>query len=191
MSEAISGYPMSAAVVPVTTPDPIVSLFQLAIRAITGIPGAMVRPRWQPNPPLRPGPTVNWCGAGVGNFVADANPYYDTQGTAGRLIRHESGELSVSMYGPACQENCRLLRDGFNIPQNRWALGSAGIAMTDATAAQHLPELVADVWYERADITFTFNREVRRIYPILSIVSASGVLHANQAGADFSIDTAF
>ena len=48
-------------------------VLQAWIVALTGLPGNLVRPRWQPAPPAMPDQSVNWCAIGVMHTTPDAN----------------------------------------------------------------------------------------------------------------------
>lgn len=164
-------------------------LLQAAIVGTTELSGKLVRRAFQIDPPVLPAPTENWCAYNIGTLVPDDDPYVTTQGLGGTLERHETGDILISFYGPNCMGNCGLLRDGLAVPFNREILRSQGIAFTDYGATTRVPELIADRWYDRADMTLTMVREVRRTYRILSFISASGVIHGH--GPDPTIDVPF
>jgi len=48
------------------------AVFQALVVGITGLPGTLVRPRWQPVPPTQPSVTTNWAAIGVTTNAADA-----------------------------------------------------------------------------------------------------------------------
>lgn len=164
-------------------------LLQAAIKEITGLPGNMVRPAFQIDPPILPPPSADWCALNVGGLTPDNDAYITTQGLGGTLERQESGDVLVSFYGPSAMGNCGLLRDGLAIPFNREVLRSQGIAIQREGETLRVPELIADRWYDRADFTLGIVREVRRTYRILSFISASGVIHGH--GPDPTIDVPF
>lgn len=170
---------------PTSAPLALEPLLQSVIVGVTGLAGQLVRPSWQPDPPLRPARTVNWCGFRIANLTADDDAVVTTQGAAGRLDRNESGEWAISMYGPNSTAQCGLLRDGLQIPQNREAMRAQGVVIVRSERIVHAPELINDVWFDRADITFQIAREVRRGYSILSLVSASGVTRAQDLTNQF------
>jgi hypothetical protein len=45
-----------------------------------------------------------------------------------------------------------------------------------------VPELVNGLWCDRYELTFTFRKENTRVYPILSLVSASGQIKSVVSG---------
>lgn len=53
-----------------------------------------------------------------------------------------------------------------------------------------MPELVNDRYYQRADITVNMNRDVSRVYDILSLLSAEGTLQfENDYEENFEVTT--
>ena len=177
------------------------------ISGLTGISAALCRPLWQPNPPKTPGNTVNWCGFGVTKKTGDkgqavtqhkertvtvvmtpANPDADppveevTEEVLQEydaLQRYEYLDVQASFYGPNCLEYAGILRDGLEIAQNREALylANCGVAWC-ADDAVRIPELINDIWYDRADLHFTITREISREYAIQSFVTAGGTINA-------------
>lgn len=169
--------------------DALIDLLSAAVRGVLALPGDLVRPSWQPNPPLVPPIETNWCAHRIANVLPDVNPVVATTGDAGYLSRTETMEWQLSFYGPSCQANAGLLRDGLEVPANREALREQGVVIADSGPTRHMPELVNDLWYDRADLTLTIARDVRRAYLILSFVSASGVIHGH--GPDPTINVPF
>lgn len=149
------------------------------IAGVTGLTSDKVRPAWQPNPPVRPGIDVNWSAYAIINQTPEAGTaYQQTRDDGGyNLKRHESFDVLVSMYGPLCQAYAGLLRDGLEISQNRELLYLASMAYVGASATTHVPELVNDRWFDRADITLTFRREIVREYHVLNFLSANGLIY--------------
>ena len=185
-----SDYPISGTAV--SGPDAsstLLAVWQSAIAAITGLPGKFVRPRWQRNAPIRPGADVNWCGFGISGTTPDNDAYVTTQGESGTLVRYKTGTLAISFYGPNCQENAEVLRDGLEVPFNRSALSAQAIAIVRSEPTVHVPEQVDDLWYDRADVSFLITWETRRTYAILSFVSASGIIYGH--GPDPAITVPF
>jgi hypothetical protein len=149
----------------------------------------LVRPRWQIDAPISPGPEIDWCGHGIVNVTPDNDSFLLTDGTDGVLTRNETCEWAISMYGPTSGRNCALLRDGLQVPANREVLRASGVAVQSEGSIVRAPELVDDRWYDRHDLTLTLVREIRRSYRILSFVSASGIIHGH--GPDPTIDSTF
>jgi len=149
------------------------------IVGVTGLATDKVRPAWQPNPPVRPAIDVNWAAYAIVNQTAEAGTAYQAMQADDtyKLKRHESFDVLVSMYGPLCQAYAGVLREGLEISQNREALYLASMAYVGSSSVIHVPELVNERWFDRADITLTFRREIVRDYPVLHFLSAGGLLY--------------
>lgn len=169
------------------------------LAGILGLPDALVRPGWQSNPPPAPDISVNWAAFYVAEQVGDFDPYVvqvprpieadpdadppveaDPDFTMQQQQRGERVTLRVVHYGPACMSYAGLLRDGLDVEQNRATLKAAGIAVADVSSAVRAPEPVGAHYVDRADVTLTLDRIVRRVYPVLHFVAASGIINGNR-----------
>ncbi len=152
---------------------------QALLVGVTGLPGAMVRPRWQPVTPKQPAPSSDWCAFGVMTIDPDANPAlsHDPSANGGKggdtLLRHEQLTVLCSFYGPNGQQNAGLLRDGMYIAQNSEVLHLALTAFVGAGSITTAPELVNEQWIKRYDITLMLRRQVVRTYQVQNILSAT------------------
>jgi hypothetical protein len=150
------------------------------VAGITGIANDLVRPRWQEEPPNLPARNVDWVGQGIPNRRRDTFPVvqHDPDASAGAgadiLIRHEELELLCSFYGPNCQAKATLLADGIFIPQNREVLATVGLKLKEAGEPTKAPELIKGRWYQRCDLAIWLRREIRRQYPVLNLLAATG-----------------
>lgn len=157
---------------------------QRLLSGVTGLVGDMVRPMWQTNPPPVPAIDVNWLAFSVDNQRPDANPYQrQTDDDGMLLVRHEDLDLRCIFYGPNCQKNANLLRDGLYVAQNRERLFLAGVAVVGVSDTMHVPELINDRYFDRADITISMRREIRRDYQVLHFLGAAGTVEANREEA--------
>lgn len=162
---------------------------QTVIVGITALAPEYVRQNWQPNPPPMPAIDVNWCGFGIIKQTGDDNAYHDQLyeevdeeiTESADLVRHETLDILCSFYGSGCLDYAGRLRDGFQIGQNREQLFLVGMGFVGASNIIHVPELVNDRFFDRADVTITLRREIKRNYPILSFVAASGIVYADSA----------
>lgn len=161
-----------------TLPDSVAlrRFFQGLIKGVTGLPGDMVRPRWQANPPPRPSVEVDWCGFDIASRTPDANAHMQQLATTAKQTRHEQLEIKCSFYGPNCQGYGELLRDGLEVSQNREPLLLAGMGYVESANFFHLPELINDQYYERFDFSVFVNREVGKVYQILPFSGAIGAI---------------
>jgi hypothetical protein len=179
--------------VPPSCDDAFDAIMQNMVSGITGIPGNLVRPRWQPILPQIPEPTVDWCAIGV----VYENPEYSS------VVRHWQGEptnpgdrngqgfdeyngivfveILSSFYGPNASANANAFRDGLSIGQNREALYLANMQLVSYDGRMvKLPELVNEtLWYRRVDFRFLITREIVRSYPILNVLEADGTIIAD------------
>lgn len=152
--------------------------FQQIVVGITGIPGNLVRPRWQQEPPNPPPAKSDWIALGVevGPKQWDAYQKFDpTIGTDGAYIVEgaERIRLALSFYGPNNERNHTAFDDGLQLSQNREALSAQKISYIEAESPVNLPALLKDRMRLRVDIAFIFSRWVSRTYPVRTIASAS------------------
>lgn len=159
--------------------DDLDNVLQGLVVGITGLDQALVRPRWQTNPPKQPEPIVDWSSIGVMSSQADTYPVVkhlfgdDITAPAGDLlIRHETLEVLVSFYGPHAKTNLGLLRDGLGILQNLEAVKAAGLYFIEMDAARIAPDFINQQWIRRWDTALVFRRSVARVYGVNNIRSA-------------------
>lgn len=139
---------------------------QAHVVGITGLPGAMVRPRWQSTVPEMPEPDQNWAAIGVKLSRADAGPALEQQDENTRYIRHETMDVLVTFYGPSGFEYAELFRDGLAIPQNNQPLFAIKAKLIGHGDILNIPELVNQQFIRRYDLPFTIRRKVERTYQI-------------------------
>ncbi|MEE3504836.1 hypothetical protein QN399_00915 [Pseudomonas sp. 10C3] len=150
-------------------------ILQGMVSGISGIPGSMVRPRWQSLPPKQPEPSVNWCAIGVQETKTVANPAIDHNSSGDgndQYQMHEGLTLLATFYGPNSQRYASIMRDGIFIPQNAEAIKAKGMAFVSASSIRPVPELVNQQWIRRYDLFIEMRRKVTRVYPVLNILSA-------------------
>lgn len=165
---------------PADTPAPaedvdLDAIVQRLVASITALPGQLVRPRWQPNPPKQPEPAITWCAISVMSQRDDNAPYIrHNPGGEGSdtYIAHETFEALATFYGPQGQSAAAKLRDGVRIPQNVEQLRENEIAFIDSDPIRSLPELINQQWVRRYDIRLTFRRKVTRVYAIQNVLLA-------------------
>lgn len=153
----------------------LADVLQSVVSCLSGIPGPLVRPRWQAEPINLPSIKTTWAAIGITDRQHEAFPAIEHQGGDDgfdRLYRHEEFTLLCSFYGPAAEAAAGLVRDGLFIAQNREDLGAAGIAPVSAGAWSSAPEYINERWHERIDMPIYFRRLVVRDYPVLNLLSA-------------------
>lgn len=127
------------------------------IAALTGLPGNLVRPRWQPRPAKTPGPGTSWCALGV---TARTSPGSQVRVDADdiRVETHEVLDVLVSFYGPQAPALALAVREGLRVSLNREGLRAANMAFVGAGQMVRAPELVNTAWLNRVDLPLTFRR---------------------------------
>lgn len=157
----------------------LTQFIQTVFVGVSGLPGPLVRPKWQVEPPKQESLTTNWMAIGIDAAIPDANGFLgaDSHGIVNSQ-RHETLEIGLSIYGPDALDTYGLLRDGFQIPENREALRSANMGFVEITAARKVPELVHQRFIDRVVGSVFLRREIQRVYPIVTLISATGTIHS-------------
>lgn len=151
---------------------------QTVIVGVSAYPGTLVRPKWQVAPPKQPDIGTDWIAFAYALFNTDQNAWVGMDADENTLLkRQEDIEVQISFYGPNAQENISLFHDGFQIQQNLEALMLADMGYRGITPAMRGPDLVNERWIERFEMSLMLTRQVLRTYPILSFVSAGGIIH--------------
>ena len=173
-NSSIAGYlaPSSASVYDNALDD----LLHDAIVGMTGITGDLVRPRWQPEPPQQPDFSTNWVAFGLRNTTVDSFAYEGeaSNGASASVERDELLYYLHSFYGPAAHGLAERFRDGFEISQNRDVLRGLGFGLVEVQEATKVPALLKQKWVPRVDVVVAYRRRTSRVYPILTITSATG-----------------
>lgn len=160
---------------------------------LTGLPGKMVRPRWQREPANIPEIDENWLAFGVMRRIPDtyavelhySESSLDPPGAGNdELQRHETFEMLLSFYGPDADSNLEIFREGLQIAQNREVFQNNAMGLVETGEALTIPSLVKEQWYYRVDMTMTMRRQIRRNYPVFNLLSFVGGLEANNEGTD-------
>jgi len=166
---------------PITDDVSLEVFLQAIVVAITSLPGNMVRPRWQPEPPNLPDYGTDWCAIGITNSTPDTFAYEDDtnvgaeQGGA-EFQRNEVFDLDCSFYGPNDDGFADTLRDGLAVAQNREVLFLNAMGLVGVGERVRGSELIKGRWLRRADLTVTFRRQIRRTYQVLSFLSSAGAV---------------
>jgi len=158
------------------------AIFQAMIVGITGLPGNMVRPRWQPNIPKQPPPATDWCAFGVTVQAPDDGPAIVHNGAGNgsdTYIRHEQVDVLASFYGPNGAQYAQQLADGLSIPQNLEQLKANDMNSVVTGDIRSAPDLINEQWVRRYDMQLTFRRKITRTYAVLNILTAQGTVQTN------------
>lgn len=158
------------------------AIFQQLVVGVTGLPGSLVRPRWQPIVPKQPEASVNWCAIGVNEQDPDASPVlqHNSAGDGSdTYIRHQSIDVLCSFYGPGAKGYAQLLADGLCVPQNIEQIKARGMAFVSVGGTRAAPDLVNEQWIRRYDLIAHFRRAITRTYAVLNILSAQPDYHSD------------
>lgn len=137
-------------------------IFQAFIVGITALPGAMVRPRWQQEPPPLPVIGDDWCAFGIRAIKPDDGPYFDQKDESMDSIRHESIDVLLSFYGNNGQSFANIFKDGLSIPQNIAQLSEYKIKFVGCSEITTAPDFLNNQYVHRYDLTASFNRKTIR-----------------------------
>jgi hypothetical protein len=157
-----------------------------------GIPGNLVRPRWQKNPPPIPDENVDWVAVGVISYpsVKGTPQLVHHPEQEGYSVARDDGPVHVmaSFYGPRCFALARLCRTGLWVNQNWEQLAPLGLTLADVGDVTVTAELINETWLRRADMPIFLAQTIDRIYAILNILSADGTIHASGSGHEVEVD---
>jgi hypothetical protein len=167
------------------------SIFQQLVVGITGLPGNMVRPRWQATVPKQPEPATNWCAVGVTGIEHDANSY-DQHNPAGNgsdtFIRHEIITVLCSFYGVNALNFASQARDGMYVQQNNSTLDQFEMGLVEVGSIVTAPDLINQQWVRRFDLSMRIRRRIVRTYPILTILSAQATAKSETQTEQIIVD---
>lgn len=157
---------------------------QNVVVGVTGMPGNLVRPRWQPESVNIPPAGTNWAAIGASRRTRDAFAFEGhTVGPDSDFIQfHEILDILASFYGPSAEANAELMAIGLQLGQNREAMLLAGYGLISVSETNIAPELIHEnYWLYRADVAFVVRRVVKYTYAVLSLAGSSSTLQTQAA----------
>ena len=162
--------------------DALQAGLQAMAAALSGLPGTLVRPRWQAMPPVQPDLLATW--ASIGTLLTEADEFpvmkhvWDAtlpgQTAPGYTIlqRHSTLTVLVTFYGPEADEAAKRLRDGLYIPQNYEPLMPLGLKLRTVHDLARAPEVMNQQYVDRIDLRIEFRMLEERVYPIFNLDGA-------------------
>lgn len=141
-------------------------IFQAFIKGVTGLPGKMVRPRYQNPPPTMPNVGENWVAFNVKSTFADDSPSFAISLTENKSSRHEELELFLSFYGEQGAHYANLFKDGTAIPQNIANLKPNKINFIECRKILMVPDFLNQQYVHRYDVVAIFTRRTSRSYAL-------------------------
>jgi hypothetical protein len=185
-TSATGGFIVDRPPLPITG-EQVTRALQKTVMALTGLPGPLVRPRWQPMPPSQPQADVTWASVGVTQVETDDYPsiVHDGAGTfpgatapgIDRMVRHSTLTALVTFYGPTAETLAASFRDGLYMPQNWEPLAPFGLKLREVRDLARAPEFVAQQWIDRFDVQVMLRQQTDRVYPIYNLDGADVILH--------------
>lgn len=191
-SSASGGYLSPAANPAPLEGQALLRFFQQIIVGITALPGNMVRPYWQEEPPDIPDAGTAWAAFKITKRPSDEYPFVGMSnvplgGVAYQMQRHEELDILTTFYdmgstglnnsGGQADYNVSLLRDGLLVPQNREPLFLAGMGLVKTGDEVPVPVIVKKRWQYRVDLEWVVRRQINRVYNVTTIVSAQGDIY--------------
>lgn len=160
---------------------------------LSGLPGDLVRPRWQPEPANIPTAGTAWMAMGITpERTADTFPFVEesNDGLSSRLQRHEDLPILCSFYdlGSTGEADglASLLRDNLAIRQNLEPLLAGNFVLAYVGSLTPAPSLLSTRWLYRIDLSMMVRRQIDRNYSVLSVTSLVGEVDTSD-GYDFPI----
>jgi len=181
-TSATGGYLAPAPSEPLPGNLTLEQFIQQVLVGVSGLPGDLVRERWQVDPPKQPDIFTNWLAFALTEDDSDTNAFNSVNPDGSNIfMRMEALTVQCSFYGPQALHYGKLVRDGFQIGQNREALQLAKMDFAYTGKLTRAPDLVNERWVNRWEMTVNLRREILRTYPILTILSVTGTLYVLQS----------
>ena len=164
------------------------------IVGVSGFANEDVRPRWQIEPANQPDFPDNWIAFGIMRMAGDTygviqHDPADGGGEGGdSQIRYETVDVLLSAYGRGAAGALALIRDGFQIEQNRAAMNLANVSYQYAGDIIPAPSLVKERWLRRYDMTINLRRAIQRTYPVLTLTASKVHLVVENPGGTRIVD---
>ena len=180
-NSSTGGYLQPSPVTPPLDGQALNQFLQQWIVGISGLPGNLVRPAPQSEPPDVPDFGTCWAAYRYEEMPGDIYPYVDQQADGSwQLQRHEELHLRISFYDDGvngqAQATMRLFRDGTAVPQNLEILTLNNMAFSSCGAPVPVPSLLKQRWLYRVDLPLVIRRQIIRMYPVLGLESMDGEL---------------
>jgi hypothetical protein len=157
---------------------------QALVVGVTGLPGPLVRPRWQPEPPAEPDFGTNWASVGPSGEIDrdhfSASIHQSADGVSSTTeVSNRVIPVLCSFYGPLAATNFELLANGLKVPQNREMIQLAGFNLVaGVTGPTPVPIQQKNRWTYRVDGSFRIRQQQAYTYQVFDLVAATATLNA-------------
>lgn len=160
---------------PLTAPiydNPLDDFFHAFLAALTTIPGQLVRPRWQPEPPNMPDFDVDWLAWGIVDIEEDAFAWQGQTDDAELAVeRDEIMTMLMSFYGPRAGQLAKQFSASVQLSQNRAYLQPQKLTVVEVLNQVRIPALTKEKWVPRVDQRVRFRRRASWTYQIRTLES--------------------
>lgn len=163
--------------------DALIDLLQSWFAGLANLPGTMVRPNWQEDPPPQPERNQDWLAIGIrsrrrdfdtftkhisGDPTADPPiPGYDA------TYRNEILILQCRAYGPNSDAIAASVWNNAQLGQNRALLLENGMGLVRVEDPHQAADFVKERWVRVIDFEVHLRRAIALTYPVLDLESAS------------------
>lgn len=158
------------------------------IAGVTGLDDTLVRAGFQKNPPPMPPASEDWVAYyEVSRESANLPQIVYNDAESYTLFRTERMTYLCSFYGDNSQAFAYNFRDGMYVAQNRENMLLNGFVLHDVQDGIYLPQLINNIYIQRTDIRFSFDRVISRNYAILTLQSAQIELNVKASAEDLQV----
>lgn len=155
---------------PLTAPiydDPLDNFFHAFLAALSTIPGPLVRPRWQPEPPNLPAFTTDWMAWGIVDVEADNFAFQGMPADNQFAVeRDEVLTMLMSFYGPRAGQLASQVSMSMQLGQNRAYLRTQNLTLIEVMNQARVPALLKEKWVPRVDQRVRFRRRASWAYQV-------------------------
>ena len=173
--------------------DVVDQAMQVMVSQLAGLPGNLVRPRWQPMPPTQRSPATTWAAVGVIQTSVEGYPAILHDGATSlaglppgvdRMQRHATLTVLVSFYGPEADFCAGQLRDALYMQQNMEPLAAIGAKLYEVEDLTRNAEVMNQQFIDRVDIRVLLRQQLDRVFPILNLNGAQVTIHNERFSED-------
>lgn len=167
-SSSVAGF-----LAPETAPlydDPLDDFLHAFLATLSTLPGALVRPRWQPEPPNLPNFSINWLAWGITDIDEDRFAHQEQVSTNSlEVSRDEVLSMLLSFYGPKAGQLAKQVSTSIQLGQNRAYLRAQSMTVVEVMPQVRVPALLKEKWVPRVDMRIVFRRRAVSAYQVKTL----------------------
>lgn len=154
--------------------DPLDDFLHVFFAALSTLPGVLVRPRWQPEPPNLPNFATNWLAWGITEIEEDRFAYQEQisdedEGDRLDVERDELLTALLSFYGPKAGQLAKQVSNSVQLGQNRAYLHAQRMDVVEVLGQLRVPALLKEKWVPRVDMRIVFRRRAISSYQVKTL----------------------